>query len=148
MSAIDPIMTGMISNREVDVVIINIGHLVAQAAYVEDHGTRTNETILDHERRQEEVAEVICRELTLDTVLRDDIPSRCHHTRIVDEEVNSRSDLFNAFHRSAHGFVRQQVQRHDLDFDFGIGFLDGVDDGRDLGLIAPCQNEQFWTGTG
>jgi hypothetical protein len=60
-------MTDVISNREVDVVVLNISHLVAQATHVEDHGTRTNETVLDHEDRQEEVAEVIRRELASET---------------------------------------------------------------------------------
>jgi hypothetical protein len=89
------------------------------------------------------VTEVIGRKLSLNAILRQDKFARRHHACVVDEKVNTRRDTFDVSDSVADRLVREQVQRHDLDFDVGVYLLDGFSDWGNLGLVTTRENEEL-----
>lgn len=132
----------------VDIIKGDIGHLVTKTAHVQNQITSCHDTLLDQQVRQKEMTEIVGCELALNAVLGQNKLSGGHDSSIIDEDVDMLCDGLDLLDGLANRLIAEKVELDKSDFDGGIGLLDLIDNGSDLGFVTTSEDDELWRGRG
>jgi hypothetical protein len=133
-----------ITYAEVHVVEVHLAKLVPQASHVYDNRSLSaNDALFEQKICEEEVAKVVCGELTLDPVFGCRVGPRRHNSSIINEAVDLAANALDRVDCCFDGRVVKEVDIQEDCLNTRVDSSNGLYHRSDLCLIAGRQNEQF-----